>query len=221
MSEILTSVDLTHEPGEAYHFLYASQLYGTLFAVYGKFQCTLDKDAKPETLTVGSIDLKLINYKGNINLGFSSTTKDNKPFNTLYKENDASANGKGAIYFEVQAMSSELETTVNLFKPITIKKGKNHNMIINRILTPMDGVRFEPGDMDYSLQDPNGKSYNQQSTVFDSEFKYRNGDAYFDKLPQAGMYGNLWALDLLKQAEVDPVVASPRCHQSNVYLVHK
>lgn len=224
MSEILTSVDLTHKPGEAYHFLYASKLYETLFAVYGKFNYQMDSENKPEKLTIVTIDLKLINYNGNINIGFSKTIKDGKIFNNLYRHQDPLFLSEDAIYFEVQGMSSIMETTVMLDKPIVINKGKNHNIIFNRILIPINNDRFDPDKNDYSLKNITGKTYNEKEVVFDSEFRYRNGQKYFDKKPQEGMYGNPRALDLLKvheQEQIKPLIASPRCHQSNVYLVHK
>ena len=48
-------------------FIYGSQLYGTVFAVYAKFNCSIEGNEA----TLNSIDFKLINYKGCVNLGFT------------------------------------------------------------------------------------------------------------------------------------------------------
>ncbi|WP_405411727.1 hypothetical protein [Maribacter sp. Asnod1-A12] len=221
MSEIMTSVDLTHNPTEAYHFLYASQLYNTLFAVYGKFNYKEKSSSENQTITIDNIDFKLINYKGNVNIGFSDTMKDNKVYNTLHLPSNSINLGSDAIYFEVQALTGKLEATVKLFEPIVIRKGDNHNLKFNRLLVPIDGLRFDSNNKDYSLQDPKGNCYDEREGVFDSEFKYRDGLTYFDKQPQQGVYSNPLTLDILKSEELNSNIASPRCHQSNVYLVYK
>ena len=73
-TEISTSIQIDSDKNQ---LIYASQLYGTLFAVSGKFKLSEDKQKLKE------IEFKLINYKGTLNLGILSITnsdlvEDNK-----------------------------------------------------------------------------------------------------------------------------------------------
>lgn len=54
-----------------FQFVYASQCYQTFFSIYAKF--TVDKKGKLQT-----IEFKLVNYKGTINLGFYEKTLNSK-----------------------------------------------------------------------------------------------------------------------------------------------
>lgn len=64
--ELIGNVNLSNP--KDYQSIYASQLYGTFFAVYGKFTVE-DTDPSDGIYKLLNLRLKILNYKGIINLG--------------------------------------------------------------------------------------------------------------------------------------------------------
>ena len=72
-----TTLDLTPEAPERNQFIYASQLYGTFFAVYAIFHTTKVKDDSNK-IKIDKIIFNILNYKGPIDLGITSVNYDFK-----------------------------------------------------------------------------------------------------------------------------------------------
>src|SRR5689334_20081329 len=83
--DLITTADLNAEPArgkELYHFIYASQLYGTFFGIYANFAG--DKTASGD-YQINKITLRLVNYKGAVNIGFTDDYPELDPLGlTIY-----------------------------------------------------------------------------------------------------------------------------------------
>lgn len=205
---MIATVDLHYfedaEQKPVFQFVYASQLYGTLFALYGRFNI----EEAPDHLScvVKDVKLSLYNYVGNINMGFIA---DQPEF-------EVTEDGP-SIYFGVRGTSMLREKTV-LFPPgFTILKGERTKLIFNRVLYPLPDFTYEPTEdrvTDQPLEEevPN-------TPVFDSEFQARSGSDYFNNPLRPGMAGYQGAT--IERDEGGKLkIASLRCTQSIVYLVY-
>ncbi|GEQ85757.1 hypothetical protein ULMS_12650 [Patiriisocius marinistellae] len=148
-----------------YQLLLTSSLYGTNFAIFGKF--SLEKDGNKSIIK--KIDTKLYNYKGILNLGFS--TKHETEVTLQTSGQDSYINIKFYIRAVVcgdeqisETESSPLTEYRSLVTPKnTIKITDPYYLRAERELIPISG----------SLEGSpitNG--------VFDSEFYYRDGAKY-------------------------------------------
>lgn len=70
--ELSTNVSLRDDDNQRFQFLYATQLYGTLYGVYGKFTSTADGNKR----IINRIDFIGINYKGEANLRLCLDSKN-------------------------------------------------------------------------------------------------------------------------------------------------
>ncbi|TVZ54888.1 hypothetical protein OD91_0125 [Lutibacter sp. Hel_I_33_5] len=116
---LLGSIDLN----ETFHyqFMYASQNYGTFYAIYGKI--SEDK---------ASLSLELVNYKGPINLGFATK-------NSLEDKNKSKVDGDILkIAIEVQGLSTNKSTTLKLNNVTDISN--SDTIFIERFLHPLNKV---------------------------------------------------------------------------------
>lgn len=174
-TDLVTCVDLNHtKPNDpekfkdVYHFLYASQVYQTLFAVYGKFEFSVND------LKVKGVDLQLLNYQGLMNVGFCEVDPNDIP-NTRKTED---------FYFGVQGGSTKrsiyLEVTDPAGNPteIQLTKGKHTRIVFSRILYKLPN--FDPSKIDVN------------SIWFDTEFHSRSGTEYYNNNLHPGMAGNKW-----------------------------
>lgn len=206
---MITTVDLhyfedeEHKP--VFQFVYASQLYGTLFALYGRFSIIEAPDQS--SCTVKDVKLSLYNYVGSINMGFTA----DQP---VFVEDEE----KGPqIYFGVRGTSMLREKTVLFPEGFTINKGERQKLTFNRILYPLPDFTYEPTQdrvMDQPLDEdvPN-------TPVFDSEFQGRSGTDYFNNPLRPGMAGHE---ELTMEAVRDDrlKIVTVRCTQSIVYLIY-
>ena len=65
-----TTVDLTVPYSDTvYQFVYASQMHGTLFGVYGMFDA---QKVSEKQYKITKIKFRLINYKGCVNIGLDA-----------------------------------------------------------------------------------------------------------------------------------------------------
>jgi hypothetical protein len=197
--------DRTAQPKEVFHGIYASQLLGTLFGIYGKFYT--DDQKKKGCCLVKGVYLKLINYKGIINIGFTT------PKMTIKLTDNV-------INFNVQGLKNISEMEIIFDEPIEVERGSFKRITFNRIAMALPG--FEP---DLSSQSSINKlSVPKTSAVpnmpyFDTEFHYRDGIDYYDQVLRPGMYGYK-APTIGTASSTQQEIFSLRCIQSNVNLVY-
>lgn len=189
--ELITSVDLAYKSLDerpVYHFVYASQLYGTLFAVYGSFS----GQDNGSSFTVNSVTLRLINYKGVINIGFHGQPQ-------FQKDN---------INFGVIALSNNEEVVVPILPAINVAKGGQVPLTFSRILHPLNAFSAHQTS-------PAGQLSSAPPTtpVFDSEFYERDGVDFFKSELREGMHGFPSQPSGQRMS-----IVGPRCRQGNVSL---
>lgn len=148
-----TTVVLSPEENDRYQAVYASQHYGTFYGIYGKFTVEKQKDI----IFLHRIDLKLINYKGVLNMSMS-------------KELEVDENAKELIRnirvvllkVKVQAKldNSNDESHYIFEKPLEVHKGTFFSVVSE--LVPLCGTKG-------SEMEP------EVCGVFDNEFYYRDG----------------------------------------------
>ena len=199
--EFVTSVDLNYAEAKidkktkpVCHFLYASQLYGTLFAIYGQFVGVKHEDG----FAIKELSMKLLNYKGVINIGF---TKDK----LVWKK----VGNKDNLYFVVQGLSTTVVKNFIFPKPVVIKKGERFPITFNRLLRPLP-------DFEKYLVKRNGstasgliKGEPPLVPLFDSEFNDRDGIDFYDNEIKPGMF---------RGSKLGPEAAGWRCNNSTVSL---
>jgi hypothetical protein len=212
--ELVTMVNPTCqlENGKSvFQFLYASQLYGTTFAVYGRFNHA-PMAAGDNECKLQSLELKLLNYRGVINLGFV----EERPTHRVDEANP----DQYIIEFKVQAFKPGRDQKVDFNQAISIPKGKNVRFTFNRILLPMEG--FEDGSNNANdvnvvmntTDDRLNKGY------FDTEFMDRSGTEYYYQPLVPGLENSRMSNQgTNNNKEVNrALIVSHRCHQSNVNL---
>jgi len=203
MSLDLQNLVIQNDPGPnkpVEHFVYASSLYGTTFGVF----CKILGDKKGEdSFHVNALQLRIINYAGVINIGFM--TGDVKPHNAYDPE-------KKSVYFAVQGANLYTELKIDT-KELVIAKDAPVTLTFNRILYPLT---------DFIAINDNVKDRTKQSsdpvpptTLFDTEFNYRNGVDLYYNLLRPGMRGFVEP----EETALQNLLPSPRCHQSFVRLI--
>ncbi|TMU57494.1 hypothetical protein [Flagellimonas algicola] len=202
-SNLMTSVDLTltdKKMDNPYHFIYGSNLYGTLFGVFGQFEIETTGDGN--VCLVKKIHMDLVNYKGLINIGFSKHT----PF----------IKGRKNIYFGVKGGRREYQKTIKFKDPLVIKKHERLPLVFNRMLYPIKGFEFDIKKRNKRDNNKELKKPIPKTRVFDTEFQYRSGSGYYDSELRPGMLGyNGLSLESIRNTMPFP---SPRCHHSKVSL---
>ena len=177
--ENFSSIKLMSNTG--YQLLLTSSLYGTNFAIFGKFSILEEGN----TSTIQKLDLKIYNYKGILDLGFS--TRHNTQITS--KTNDE---GESFVYVKLflrAVVSGDEQINETQFEPLTayrlsvipeetIEISAPYYLKTERELIPISG---------------NIDANPITNGVFDSEFYYRDGAEYFKKeahgLPQAEQAG--------------------------------
>jgi hypothetical protein len=151
-TEISTSIQIDSNENQ---LIYASQLYGTLFAVSGKFTLSPDKQK------LKAIEFKLINYKGTLNLGLLSITRsDLIP--------DVTVEGRFNLTLQLKAMHgvhghnkslslNDLDIDTNSFKQLLVTRRLHR-------FGPIENITEHLNDM-----------------VFDTEFFERDGAVIKEK----------------------------------------
>ncbi|KYG72785.1 hypothetical protein [Roseivirga echinicomitans] len=120
--KFIGNINLSNQ--EDYQAIYASQLYGTFFCVFGKFTClAIEKDE----YTLDKIEFKIINYKGIINLGISDVKG-------IFDLKDGAGNIIKAINIEVRGLCEADEFQLNCSG---VKLNKNELLIAERTVKPM------------------------------------------------------------------------------------
>ncbi len=201
--ELGTSVNLGYGQADkesVYHFLYGSELYGTLFGVFGRFH--FDRSADGDLCRIKKVSLKLLNYRGNVNIGFSR----HSPY----------YDGEKNVYFGVKGTRKSYKNKYSFKSPIEIKKGERFPLVFNRILYPLPGFNFNVGKWNSSDYSEPIEGDIPRTRVFDSEFYYRNGIDHYKRILRPGMVGyDGLSIESLEEGQQFP---SPRCHHSFVNL---
>lgn len=181
--DLVTSVDLSNAGTAAkpvFHFVYASQVYGTLFGVYARFGVKeLDGGAKYQ---VDTMTLSLLNYQGIVNIGFKG------PVTYAIEEGEGETLDQ-VINFGVQGTSTLLDNEMKFASPLLIEKGQRLRLIFKRTLYPLPGFEFD--EMERSTRNPADALDTEVPalTLFDTEFQYRSGVDYYDQALRPGMRG--------------------------------
>jgi hypothetical protein len=200
--EFVTSVNMRYyksdgnKPKRVYHGVYASQVYGTMFAIYGYFRSP--KNQPKNCCLVSGVNLRLLNYKGVVNIGFPDT------------KGDAITNGDDIIIdFNIQGLRTNDEMEITFSHPIEFRKPGRKRIIFNRKLIPLPHFEVDQKNQDNlsKLKRPRPSSV-PATPCFDTEFHYRDGVDYYDAIIRDGMAG------VVREA------FSFRCVQSNVDLVY-
>jgi hypothetical protein len=181
VTNMITTVDLRLQAGDdgkpMWHFIYASQLYGTLFALYGKFNTAPAADG---SCTLQSVEIRLFNYHGVINMGFVAVNP------TAYEE---PLNKKPRVVFCVQGTSSFLAPpAVNFPATYVFKPGDRKVITFDRCLYPLPGFAPVMGTANRNTTTPI-QGGPPDGGLFDTEFQARSGDDYFNNPLRYGMYG--------------------------------
>lgn len=173
-----------HPSDKRYQFLMASQNYGTLYGVFGKFNIEKEID----TFYLTQLDLKIINYKGLLNIGFA-----------INKKFDAAVDGNNEfkMNISVQGLTNKFMEQANI--PLRIDVSSVKKMTFYKVLNYLY--------LDQSNLNPSG--------VFDDEFYYRDGIQNADESkpesnqrePQPGMVNY-----------VSQKLVSRNCHTSILYV---
>lgn len=152
---ISTTVSLGEESKKRWQTVYISQLYGTFFIVYALFNFDREKSC------LKSVSLRLINYKGPINLGIKTAKYLPQRKKVLIIENEDGMPiekiiNTVSIKLEVQALNPVVQKDVEV-TCILNNTGTDYYFEIARHLVPMEeGEHLVNG-------------------VFDSEYYYRDG----------------------------------------------
>jgi len=132
-----SAFDLSDRAKGTYQLVYASQLYGTFFSVYGSFKTKIEGDE----CTINTADFEIINYKGPINLGLKDVT---------YCECEK------LFHIHLQGMLNQyIITDVQAFEGLCLSKGEI--LTFKRKLIPLENVTTGPSndvfDSEFYLRD--------------------------------------------------------------------
>lgn len=181
--DLVTAVDLNYVENSkgkpVYHFIYSSQLYGTMFAVYAKFSGKEVKARKANAFEIQAISMRILNYRGCLNVGFTGhlLTEEVKPDIGI------------TVGFTVKGACTVFEKDAPLKRPITVEKGKRQLVTFLRNVFPLpdyEGYLDERGDEKSKLltgiEPP-------VSPWFDTEFNDRDGVDLYNTHYKEGMHG--------------------------------
>lgn len=132
---------------DEYQSIFSSQNYETFYQIYCKLNFKKIRGAD----YIKSMEFKIVNYKGPLNLGFAKTTIETDQVD--YKE------GFVGIKLVVRGMSNKDTIVYNIPDTLKIKKKDVTRLNVYRILMPLNT------DMQSS----------SLQGIFDSEFYYRSG----------------------------------------------
>ena len=155
----LTNTVLLSEGDEKFQFVYATQLYGSIFGLYANFQVRDIGD----TATIEKIHLFGVNYKGPVCLGITRVSPPEVNGIDLELEVFLQANDT-TVHTPVFTVNTDLEVT------------RDTELKVIRELDPMSGATYYDNDAPITDRSfVNGK--------FDSEFFARDGFFVRDKTP--------------------------------------
>lgn len=149
-----TSITCNESAKNVWQAVYTSQLYGTFFVVYAKFSA----DSKKRHIK--NIRLRLVNYKGPINIGIYEAEFDSNRKKVKLRETPNSSEKEiNVVSLKLKLQGLNDVTIVN--DPVSIdcslETDKVYYFEVNRKLIPLDDMNPFKGN------------------VFDTEFYYRDG----------------------------------------------
>ena len=177
---------ISEDTQDLWQNLYSSQSYNTFYSVYSKFD--LDNyDGKECSLDL--ITLKIINYKGSLDIGFYQDSDSQNPYHKGYilrKESFKNIpNGhKHDHYYVLQIFTcarvgnpkSRFEIQIDKSELADLKISDGQLLFVERVILSFDG---KSSDFINGLPDSSVQSFYESSMksrgVFDGEFFYRNG----------------------------------------------
>ncbi|WP_160111952.1 hypothetical protein [Aquimarina sp. AU58] len=172
MIDYTSNISLTPEDNNRFQSIYASQSYGTFYAVFARFTVhdiiTSDHQVVPNKKLLEQIELKLVNYKGNINMAFAKkseidedslekTTSGNEIKTFLLK-----INIKGAVGDNIGLID------VLYFEEPLIIENDTYFTVIRELLTLSGKTKEE-----FNKPEENSPFVNH---IFDEEFYLRDGE---------------------------------------------
>lgn len=149
--ELSANVHLSSISNNRYQHIYSSQLYGTFFSIYGRFTIT-------EAHVLTKVDLKLVNYKGILNIGIKSFQPPKIETIDLTDEFINQPEGKkSCLHLEVDLVgfSNNFEAENNCNIPIDVTNSDFY-VVVSRYLDEMNTAGIN-------------------APIFDEEFHYRDG----------------------------------------------
>ncbi len=203
---------------EVYQAIFASQVYGTFFVIYGKF--LTDKTSKAGCCLVNGVKMKLVNYKGLMNMGFTKKRiiVDPLPPPDNGKKSKGTKSLKGTdtpkVEFEVRGFNNNYEMDIEFTKPIDVSEGKFKEMIFQKKLIALSkSFAIQPGSqlkITDKFKSPQSKPIPDEP-FFDTEFHERDGVDYYDNILHLGMDG---------YSEIGTEAFTIRCITSKVNMVY-
>ena len=163
----LTGSFILQPESERYQVIFASQNYGTFYAFYAKLNFAKDH--------LESIDFKLVNYKGIINLGFLNNNDRGIKFDF------SPETGTLDIEIIIKGLTQNYETN-KLYIGESISANDIKNIFIARKLKRMAN---------------NGSEIDG---VFDNEFHYRSGNIKNERKPRVSWEEENQKIDFEKKA---------------------
>lgn len=243
--ELVTCVDLEYKKkGDkpVYQFIYASELYGTMFAIYAKFEYSQVTLPDGPAVQIDKIDFQLVNYKGSFNIGFTGhrvqcekaiNTKTGEEFyNVFFIVRGASATFDTNLdYSRTEQDEAEKEKTEKIKIPglykdvMQVKKEKPLLVVFNRILIPLPDFQsyFDERDSSRPTSTPLDNMEPPVTTIFDTEFNDRDGSDFYNRELKPGFPGYE-----KNGHKINPglpglkfYAAAHRCNTSNVNLIFR
>lgn len=170
----LGHVDLTNQTD--FQFLYGSQLYGTLFGVYGRFTANKETDEDSKTVYyIEKIEFKTINYKGILDINIVDIDRvyylprEDKDYKmviaSLEKEEEEETDTVAVFRIEVQAHHTSDKNL--LTKHYLNENGGSTN-----------GLRIKQNQLihfDRRLKPIHEPKKALHDNIFDTEFYFREG----------------------------------------------
>jgi hypothetical protein len=202
--ELITSVHLSSKVVNdngypIYYFVYASQLYQTLFAVYAQFIGEETTVGGEGAFAVQKISMKLINYKGILNMGFIDEPE-------WVPE-------KKVLNFQVTGNTTDVNREYDFGKsPLIVNVGVPYKLVFNRTLRPLSGFEQfldNQSGIINSIEPP-------LTPLFDSEFNERDGVDFYKSEPKPGRVDYKGTQE--EYLEMIPPFVGIRCNTSNVNL---
>jgi hypothetical protein len=207
-----TNILLSPEENDRYQAVYASQQYGTFYGIYGRFQI----EKKQGETFLHRIDLKLINYKGMLNMSMDTELKIDPNAKELLRNLDVILL---KVKVRAKLQDANYESSHSFRDPIRIHKGTYFSVISE--LIPLCGTK-DPKKMTHEV-----------GGVFDNEFYYKDGMSYtprlvtgiaLDKGQTGGTYdGYKFQSELLPPSEehndLNTMFSSIRCAVGNSRII--
>lgn len=148
--ELSSNVHLSHKSNNRYQLLYNSQLYGTFFSIYGKFTVN-------ESGILSHVAIKLVNYKGLINIGIKKFHPPKIEEVDLSEELNLVGFEKLSLHLvvEVEGFSNKFSDDCGCDLAVDTTN-EDFYVVLSRHLQPMDDDALD-------------------NRLFDEEFYYRDG----------------------------------------------